>query len=364
MRGERGRADDRVVAPVVAFGAVPPGHAVRDHRPVDAAGELLHAREQRVAVDDHRQGLDQRDIGMAFHRAGEAHDGFAGHQAVGVEDQHLLVGAAEAPHPVGDVAGLALEVVVAAPIEQPRRRPDARAQVAERRFLDGRHVRPVAVAEHEDIELLRLAGRCDRFAHRLQAGHEPLRFFVVDRHQQCGPRRQCRQRTLRRQPEARTARRHHQHEAGERADEGLHDPREQRHEQHQQQHFQHVDADAVQHPPDLVGRDQRQQGRGAEHAAAAPGHPARRGRQLAWRRLGIVQRLRGHRQRRFRRQQRCRSGGVRRHLAGRHAHGVHRYSQVSDNGAPASFNRARSSMASSAVANSKLMRQPPVSALR
>src|SRR3546814_2731034 len=64
-----------------------------------APGELLHAREQGAAVDDHRQGLDQGDVVVAFHRTGEAHDGVAGHQAVGVEDQALRVRAAPAPHP-------------------------------------------------------------------------------------------------------------------------------------------------------------------------------------------------------------------------------------------------------------------------
>ena len=49
LLGEGARADHRVVAPVVALGAVPPGDAVRDQRAIDAAGELLHAGEQRRA---------------------------------------------------------------------------------------------------------------------------------------------------------------------------------------------------------------------------------------------------------------------------------------------------------------------------
>src|SRR5262245_53954625 len=39
--GERARADHRVVAPVVAFRAMPPGNAVCDERPIDATGKLL-----------------------------------------------------------------------------------------------------------------------------------------------------------------------------------------------------------------------------------------------------------------------------------------------------------------------------------
>ena len=50
MSGEGGEADDRVVAPVVAVLAAPGRKPRRDDRPVEARGELLHAREQGVAV--------------------------------------------------------------------------------------------------------------------------------------------------------------------------------------------------------------------------------------------------------------------------------------------------------------------------
>ena len=63
--GKGAGADDRVVAPVIALRAVPPGDAVRDQRSVEAAGELLHARKQSVAADDDGQGLDQADAGCA-----------------------------------------------------------------------------------------------------------------------------------------------------------------------------------------------------------------------------------------------------------------------------------------------------------
>ncbi len=108
LLGEGARADHRVVAPVIALRAVPPGDAVRDQRPIDAAGELLHPGEQRAAVDDERQRLDQPDIRMPFHRRGEPHDGGAVHHAVRIERHHLRIGAAEPPHPFGDVAGFAL----------------------------------------------------------------------------------------------------------------------------------------------------------------------------------------------------------------------------------------------------------------
>ena len=43
--------------------------------------------------------------------SGEADDAFAGHQAVGVEHQHVIVGAAPARDEIGDVAGLAVMVL-------------------------------------------------------------------------------------------------------------------------------------------------------------------------------------------------------------------------------------------------------------
>ena len=43
--GEGAGADDGVVAPVIAFGAAPPGETVRDQRAIEPAGELLHAGE-------------------------------------------------------------------------------------------------------------------------------------------------------------------------------------------------------------------------------------------------------------------------------------------------------------------------------
>ena len=94
LGGEGGRADHGVVAPVIALRAVPPGDAVGDDRTVDPAGELLDAGEQGAAVDDGGQGLDQPDIRVLLHGGGEADDGVAGHDAVGVEDQELRVGGA------------------------------------------------------------------------------------------------------------------------------------------------------------------------------------------------------------------------------------------------------------------------------
>ena len=124
------RADDGVVAPVIAVTAHPGREAGRDDRPVDPRRELLHPGEQGVAVDDQRQGLDDAGVGVGLHGGGEPHDGVAAHQAVGVEHDHMLVGAAPAGHEVGDVAGLAVMVLGPVPVEEaasgPRRSRSAR----------------------------------------------------------------------------------------------------------------------------------------------------------------------------------------------------------------------------------------------
>ncbi|MNI33202.1 hypothetical protein D3C73_871370 [compost metagenome] len=168
--GEGTGADDRVVPPVIAFGTVPPGHATGDHRAVHAPAELLHAREQGAPADHRWQGLDQADVGVVLHAGHQAHDAVTGHQAVGVQDQHLRVGTAEAAYPVGDVAGLARAVVTTAAIEQPRLAIGHQlAQLGEHLLFGTRDVLAAGITQHEEIETLQLAGGRHRFVDRAQA---------------------------------------------------------------------------------------------------------------------------------------------------------------------------------------------------
>ncbi|KAG1454108.1 hypothetical protein G6F57_015580 [Rhizopus arrhizus] len=248
--GEGAGADDRVVAPVVALGAVPPGHATGDHRAVHAAAELLHAGEQGAATDHRRQRLDQADIGVVLHACDQAHDAVAGHQAVGVEDQHLRIGTAKAAHPVGDVAGLAPTVVATAAIEQPRLAVrHTVAQFGEHLLFGTRDVLAAGIAEHEEIEALKLAGGGHRFIDGLQARQQAARIFVVGRHQQRGAAVHGRQRLVRVDAEPVATVEHGGQEARQCAGEGQRDPGKQAHEQHQQAGFKHADAIGRQHPP-------------------------------------------------------------------------------------------------------------------
>ena len=284
---------------------MPPRHATGDHRAIHAPAELLHAREQGAATDHRRQGLDQADVGVVLHAGHQAHDAVAGHQAVGIQDQHLRVGAAEATHPVGDVAGLAPGVVTAAAVEQAGlavRHPVA--QFGEHLFLGSGDVVAAGIAEHEEIEAVELAGGRHRLIDRLQAGQQAARIFVVRRHQQCGTAVHGRQRFVRVDAEAIAAVEHRGQEAGQRAGKGQRDPGEQADEQHQQAGFEHADAIGRQHPP--------------HHPRGHGGHPERATEDVqptqadqAWRgavppdlQCALAQGLLGHRQWRFRGQQR------------------------------------------------------------
>src|SRR5206468_10095659 len=62
---ERLDTDDRAVAPVLPVAELPEVETGGEHRPVDAARELLHAREPRAAVDRRPRRLDPPHVGIA-----------------------------------------------------------------------------------------------------------------------------------------------------------------------------------------------------------------------------------------------------------------------------------------------------------
>ena len=103
--------------------------------PVTRAAILLETREERVAVDDERQRLDDAGIRIGFHGGGEAHDAVAGHEAVGIEHEHVLVMPAPARHEIGDVAGLAVMVLRPMAIIEPRAGAEALPQGQEGALL-------------------------------------------------------------------------------------------------------------------------------------------------------------------------------------------------------------------------------------
>ena len=154
---ERLHPDHGVVAPVVRGVAVPEGETRRDDRAVDAGGELLEAAEQGVAADEAGHGLDEAEAGLGLHPPDEFDDRSPPHQAVGVEDDHLLVAAAPAAAEVGDVAGLAGVVAQAVAVVNAGREGGF-AQALEGRLLGEPHLGVGRVGEEEEVEAVARLG--------------------------------------------------------------------------------------------------------------------------------------------------------------------------------------------------------------
>ena len=98
--------DEGVVSPEVPLASRPPRQTRRQHRSVDPCGELLQARHQGRPFMQARNGLDQAGVGIVLHAPHELDDGRPLHQAVRVQHQEVIVGAAPALAELADVAGL------------------------------------------------------------------------------------------------------------------------------------------------------------------------------------------------------------------------------------------------------------------
>src|SRR5258706_9283269 len=107
------------MAPIIAFRTVPPCIPGSYDRTVHAAGELLQPAEKAARVDNNRLRLDQGSGGIGFHRVHQADDRVAGHQAVRVKNDHIVVGCAKSSDPLGDVSGLPGGVVRAMSVVEP-----------------------------------------------------------------------------------------------------------------------------------------------------------------------------------------------------------------------------------------------------
>ena len=181
------------MAPVVALAHRPVADAAHRQRPVELAGELQHAREHRVAADQLGRGLDQADVRVGVHPAHQLGHGAGGHQRVGVQHQHVAVGAAPPGDEVLDVAGLALHVAQAAPVEDVLAARHLLAEALPGVELGEPDVGVGRVAQHEQVAALALRQRLQPRPHRPQAGEDAVRVLVVDRHDERGPGRLRRQ---------------------------------------------------------------------------------------------------------------------------------------------------------------------------
>ena len=101
------RADDGVVAPVVALVAMPEREARRDRRPVGVGGELLQALQQRLATHESRHRLNETGLGIGLHGGGERNSVPPDMTLSPSRMMKRFVRGAEALDPIGDVAGFA-----------------------------------------------------------------------------------------------------------------------------------------------------------------------------------------------------------------------------------------------------------------
>ncbi len=177
---------------IVALVAVPEGKAGGDQRAVDVGSELRQVLQQRRGAGEPRHGLDEAGHLIALHGEGEAHQRGARHDAVAVENDEMLVSAAEATHPILDVSRLARVVLAAAAIVDRDDILEAMAQGAIGALLGGTFALIARIGENKDVEG---AGR----VHRLQLERDRLdgaryagRILMVDREQKRGAGRQRR----------------------------------------------------------------------------------------------------------------------------------------------------------------------------
>src|SRR5690606_9884867 len=96
--------------------------------------------------------------------------------------------AAPAPAEVVDVAALALHSAATAAIEDMAETVDLAAQLQPGLLLGHASIGVVAVAEHEDIEVLDLTRGQQRFVGGSQPGEYPGHVLVGDGHYQCRAR--------------------------------------------------------------------------------------------------------------------------------------------------------------------------------
>ena len=280
--GKRGGADDGVVAPVIGAVAGPCGQAARDDRAIHAAGELLQAAEKRPCSDQLRSGLKQSERRVLAHHLRQPQKRGGVDQAVGVEQDHVVVAAAPAPDEVLHIAGFARDVAPASPIPHRHDLGEGPAQRIDRRRFADPSVGVGRIRQHHDLEAAIRIDRRKPFGHGLQGRGGAHRVLVVDRHDQrrqcaAGPGRRVRHRitAFRCAGDDRAGGKGYPTE-GYREEE-YHQPLQQRHagESHHLQHLvDAVDGDAEAHGDQDESRE-RDRGGGSN-----PGAPRRRAPQI------------------------------------------------------------------------------------
>ena len=176
--------------------------------------------------------------GSASIAAARPHDGRARHQAVGVEHDHMRVGAAPARRrnrrycrPCGSCSSRAADKRRARQARQAAAAPPMKARSS------AIQISGLVVSERKNqSKLSPESRRLDILENRLQGGEDPARRLVVDRHDHGGPGREPTWR------DGRRASTQEHRRADDAARKRQRDPREVQHEQAQQRPFQGRDA--------------------------------------------------------------------------------------------------------------------------
>jgi hypothetical protein len=158
----------------------------RDRRPIDVRCELREALEERHAAGETRHGLDQACSRVLLHRARKAHEGGAGHDAVAIEDDEMIISPAKALNPILQVSRLAPGVLDAAAVVD---RDLSRERTADFRIgglLGSALLGAARVREDEDVEGCGLAERFQLFGDGADRAGYAGGIFVMDGKEQRG----------------------------------------------------------------------------------------------------------------------------------------------------------------------------------
>src|SRR5580700_3649734 len=98
------------MSPIVAVGSLQTGETLPVERAINAGGELLKPRKQRMPPDQRRWNLDQRRTRIGVHQAKKPDERLARHQAVCIKHHHVVVGRAPIFAELTNVAALAAAV--------------------------------------------------------------------------------------------------------------------------------------------------------------------------------------------------------------------------------------------------------------
>ena len=177
---ERRDADDGVVAPVGAGRHLRHAAALRKKAAVDFAGKLQHAPKQRTAEYHVWLRLDDAGGGVGLHRADEPDERGPGHDAIGVEHDHVAVSLAPTAAKICDISALAVDAMAALPVEDFSESIERRAQREPGAFLLDPVVRVGRVAADIEVELFDLAGLFQASPHVGDGFADAAYLFVVD----------------------------------------------------------------------------------------------------------------------------------------------------------------------------------------